>query len=316
MEQAWLGAHMYLNLCNRPFLLLLGAGDTDCAPVAEAFAGALGANRENGQYLSLPVAPDWMDSSDLFGHRRLDGSFAPGAILEFLKLAQDTPEKPFFLCLDRLILSRANYFLRELLQGVAARRAGAPYMLVNELYYGPDLFAREHYGLIGMPENLFIFATVRLRETSLPLDQRFLDQCGTLLLSREEVRQGLSGCWPAILGHSRPGTGPATEECNRLFARVNQILCKAKAYVGYEIRQEAAAYLEWNARLGLLAPETAMDLQLWQQILPRVQGSAALIGPALAELKEEFRGRYPRTWETLERMEAGCRQEGFASYWP
>ena len=98
----------YLSLKARPFIFLTSRGQTELTRLPLLFAEAIGATRENGRVKLLQVRPDWMDSSDLFGWLNLEGKFIPGVIIDFLKAAQNDPEKPYFLILDQLILSRAG----------------------------------------------------------------------------------------------------------------------------------------------------------------------------------------------------------------
>ena len=100
--------HIYACLKTRPFMMVLGRGDEDMTVLPRRFADMMGATEENGRYLQLRVPMDWMDSSDLFGHLNLEGKFIPGAIIDFLKKAQNDPANPYFLCLDRISLSRAE----------------------------------------------------------------------------------------------------------------------------------------------------------------------------------------------------------------
>ena len=153
--EAGLMESYYLSLKTRPFVLLTGNSDTDKTMLPRLFAEAADATAENGRYLQLSVSPDWMDSSDLFGWLNLEGKFIPGIIIDFLKAAQNDPDRPYFLCFDGLILSRADYFLRDFVAAVESIGQPEEKPFVNLLYYGRDEAAAKHYGVIPVLHNVY-----------------------------------------------------------------------------------------------------------------------------------------------------------------
>lgn len=303
----------YLSLKARPFVMVLGRGNTDMARLPRLFARAVGATGENGRYLQLQVPMDWMDSSDLFGHLNLEGKFIPGAIIDFLKKAQDDPNKPYFLCLDRVNLSRAEYYLREVLASVERK---AP--LVPVIYYGRDTAALETYGEIPALDNLYIIGTSNLDEASLPLNQKLIDRVHTVYLRPEDIAGDAQGA-----GKEKPNDWLKTryvsiDTCLEdaqvyfpLFTDLNQILMKANAYMGYQMRNDAVLFLLHN---DVMPKEGAEDHMICQKVLTRVQGGQK-VKPALEELLTVCRGTYPRATAALERMLCQLETENYASYW-
>ncbi len=192
-----LAEHLYLSLKCRPFVMVLGRGNTDLAALPRLFAGSVGATEENGRYLQLRVPMDWMDSSDLFGHLNLEGKFIPGGIIDFLKKAQADPDKPYFLCLDRINLSRAEYYLRELLTSTVGKTP-----LVPVIYYGRDEDALARYGQIPALDNLYIVGTTNLDEASLPLNQKLLDRVHTMYLEEGDLTGEASVACEALQIHN------------------------------------------------------------------------------------------------------------------
>lgn len=92
--------NFYLSLKSKPFVILAGISGTGKTRLIKLFAEAVGATVDNGRFLK--VRPDWSDSSDLFGHLDINGKFVAGSILEFIKNAENEPDKPYFLCLDEM----------------------------------------------------------------------------------------------------------------------------------------------------------------------------------------------------------------------
>ena len=318
-----LAENYYLSLQARPFMLIAGYTGTDLTLLPRLFAQAVGATKENGRYLQLTVRPDWMDSSDLFGHLNLEGCFVPGPLIDFLKAAQSEPDKPWFLCLDRLNLARAEYFLRELL-GTVESPVGKEKPFVTMAYYGSDRAAAEKYGQIPWLGNVYITVTVNLDETSRPLNQRLLDRVHTLLLEKDDVM----GTPVAMPGPVAADNGflktryTELEQCDPekleiwidRFARLNETLMQANAYVGFQLRNDALFYLMHNAGGDILPEDRAMDHMICRKVLTRVQGSQKAIGGVLSKLYEQCMA-YPRAQERIARMQQLCDRDGFASAW-
>ena len=319
----------YLSLQSRPFVVLAGMSDTDMTRLPEVFAAAVGATAENGRYKRLEVEYDWMDTSDLFGHLDLWGNFVPGVVLDFLVQARKNPDKPYFLCFDKLILSRAEYYFREILGIVDAMETGADAPeLVPAIYYGRDAAALEKHGVIPALKNLYIVATLNLDETGFPLNQKFMDRIHTLQLGKEDI--SLTGekksAEPAELGNDfflsplkqLSDCGGYEKEMDGIIAVIedlNKILMMGNAYVGYKIRNDMILYLLNNHRTGVLPERDAMDQMITQKVLVRAQGNAKTVMPMLEKLEEYCAGRYPKACKKIAFMQEKCRQEDYTSYW-
>lgn len=306
--------NFYLSLKARPFVMVLGRGDTDMAALPAVFAAAVGATRDNGRYMQLQVPVDWMDSSDLFGHLDLEGKFVPGAIIDFLKAAQDDPEKPYFLCFDRVNLSRAEYYLREILVSVERK---AP--LVPQIYYGRDEAAKEKYGQIPALDNLYIVGTSNLDEASLPLNQKLLDRVYTVYLQTGDLLAGdlresgaekdnsfFCGKYSCVDEDLQ-----LAQEYFPLFEKLNKILTEATSYMGYQLRNDAVVYLMNNDVMPRIAAE---DQMICQKVLTRLQGGKKLL-PVLEKMLSVCVDFYPKAAQALQRMIRQCEEEDFTSYW-
>lgn len=308
--------NFYLSLKARPFVMVLGRGKTDMAQLPRLFAQSIGATKENGRYLQLQVPTDWMDSSDLFGHLNLEGKFIPGAIIDFLKKAQNDRSKPYFLCLDRIILSRAEYYLREVISSVETKKP-----LVPVIYYGRDAQALERYGEIPALDNLYIVGTSNLDEASLPLNQKLLDKVHTIYLQPEDLTgsgQGVAvpvekeNSWLRTRYFAIGDHLEQAQEYFPLFEQLNRILTEATAYVGYQQRNDAILFLLHN---DVLPRQAAEDHMICQKVLTRVQGTEKAVGPVLCKLLEYCAGKYPKSKAAIQRMLAQCKAEGYGSYW-
>ena len=82
-----------------------------------------------------------------------------------------------------------------------------------------------------------------------------------------------------------------TKVCTELQA-INEILRKANAHVGYRVRDEIVFYMLNNDEYKLLEYENALDFEIMQKILPRIQGSTQSIKDLLIELFQKCAGNY------------------------
>lgn len=313
-----LGKQLYLNLKCKPFTLILGNSRVDMTVLPRALAESHGATAENGRYLQLQVRPDWMDSSDLIGWLNLEGTFIPGAVVDFFKAAHNDPAHNYFLCLDKIILSRAEYYLRDLLTAVELRGEKECKPYVPKAYFGRDEEAFQKYGVIPPLKNLFMVGTVNLDETSLPLNQRFLDRVHTMSVAEpvEDIQIPEGDLSTLYYGLEQWEDAAVIDGYIAEFEKVNKILMQATSYLGFKIRNEGILYLLHNRATGLLPEKTAMDHVLCQKVLPRIQGGTKAVGSMLADFLTYCRENgYEETARKAEKMRLSCEENGYCSCW-
>ena len=121
--------------------------------------------------------------------------------------------------------------------------------------------------------------------------------------------------------------------------RINEILVKANQHVGYRVRDEIVFYLLNNKKAEeLVSRDRALDNEIMQKILPRVQGSATMIRDMLIELFKFCMGdysgldiesgqvgkkmqdiasnaRYAESAKKIAYMMTRFEEDGFTSYW-
>ena len=342
--------NFYLSLKSKPFVILAGTSGTGKTRLVKLFAEAIGAKMQ-----LVPVRPDWSDSSDLFGHNDFSGNFHPGAIIDFIKQAEWDKETPHFLCLDEMNLARVEYYLSDFLSIIETRDrkdngAIETDALVDASYFQSQA-AREKYGRVYIPENLYIIGTVNMDETTFPFSKKVLDRANTIEFSFVNLTARASAGGQAVaqkLDNSFLKTDylylrDCTDEdlvgdvCFNL-EELNQILVKANLHVGYRVRDEITFYMMNNKKAELLAEDAAFDHEIMQKILPRVQGSSAAIKDVLSELFNKCAGdysgfagaaayeqmnayldskscRYPNSAKKITFMMRRYEEDGFTSYW-
>lgn len=302
----------YLSLKSKPFVILAGTSGTGKTRLVRLFAEAIGATSQNGRYKLVSVRPDWSDSSDLFGHVNLNDKFIPGAIIDFVKQAELDSRNPYFLCLDEMNLARVEYYLSDILSIIETREYVDGKVttdpLITENYYGADASARGKYGVVRIPENLYIIGTVNMDETTFPFSRKVLDRANTIefstveLLANFDSAQGEAKAIYAdnsfmkadyVFFNQCASDKDFVEEVCIELQDINKILEKANAHVGYRVRDEIVFYMLNNKNADdLLTRNKAFDHEIMQKILPRIQGSSASVKTMLCELFKYCAGDY------------------------
>ncbi|MCR4891705.1 MAG: DUF3578 domain-containing protein [Lachnospiraceae bacterium] len=297
--------NFFLSIKSKPFVILAGTSGTGKTRLVKLFAEAIGAH-----YKLVPVRPDWSDSSDLFGHLDLNGKYIPGEVLDFLCEAQNNLKDPYIICLDEMNLARVEYYLSDILSVLETRDlkdgiiVSAP--LISETQYGSDREAANKYGTIGFPQNLYIVGTVNMDETTFPFSKKVLDRANTIEFNyvdlipaeyqgdREIKTLKLSNSFLKtryLLLYQCDNREYVEKICSELQS-INQVLQKGNAHIGYRVRDEIVFYMLNNLHSELLEENEALDNEIMQKILPRIQGSSSLIKELLCELFMVFAGDY------------------------
>ena len=342
--------NFYLSLKSKPFVILAGTSGTGKTRLVKLFAEAIGAKMK-----LVPVRPDWSDSSDLFGHTDLSNQFHPGAIIDFIKQAEWDKSTPHFLCLDEMNLARVEYYLSDFLSIIETRdrkENGAieTDALVDASYFQSQS-AKEKYGRVYIPENLYIIGTVNMDETTFPFSKKVLDRANTIEFSFVNLMAKTTAGGQAVaqkLDNSFLKTEYLyLQDCDDEdlidtvcfnLEELNQILVKANLHVGYRVRDEISFYMMNNKKADLLNEDAAFDHEIMQKILPRVQGSSAAIKDVLSELFIKCAGdytgfagaaayeqmnayldskscKYPNSAKKIAFMMRRYEEDGFTSYW-
>lgn len=323
--------NFYLSLKTKPFVILAGTSGTGKTRLVKLFAEAIGA-----EYKLVPVRPDWSDSSDLFGHVDLNGKYVPGAVIDFIKSAQDHPGKPYFLCLDEMNLARVEYYLSDILSVIETRDLNGTMITSDPLIdldkYGSDENAKVKYGTIRFPQNLYLVGTVNMDETTFPFSKKVLDRANTIEFNFVDLRPSFDTIADAPNKLQLPNSFLQNEylllaQCNKDIEfvsgicndlqQINEILQKANAHIGYRVRDEIVFYLLNNKNEGeLLSRNEAMDNAIMQKILPRIQGSSASIHDMLCELFKHCGGDHnqrsgdsdaDKMWKVISDNSANCK---------
>lgn len=333
--------NFYLSLKSKPFVILAGTSGTGKTRLVKLFAEAIGA-----EYKMVSVRPDWSDGSDLFGHTNLNGDFIDGPICAAFNSAIAEPTKPILLCLDEMNLARVEYYLSDFLSVIESRDWDGSGNVVTDQIAQYDA---------GIPDNLYIVGTVNMDETTFPFSKKVLDRANTIEFSYVDLLPGFDALDPDIEPLQLHNEFLCTEylilvtDCEKEkdfviqvcdeLQKVNAILRKANAHVGYRVRDEIVFYMLNNKNAeNLLTHEQAFDNEIMQKILPRIQGSATAIKDLLIELFKYCMGnyfgldtesgnagkqmqtladsaKYPESAKKIGYMMTRYEEDGFTSYW-
>jgi len=354
--------NLYLSLRSKPFVILAGVSGTGKSKIVRLFAEAVG-----GKYKLIPVKPDWSDASDLLGHVDLDGNFVAGKLTEFLYEAnkEENKDTPFFVCLDEMNLARVEYYFSDFLSVIETRHVDKTSgRVVTDKIFSGEEFARDNtkavdkYGDLIISDNVYVIGTVNMDETTYPFSKKVLDRANTIEFSDINLLAGMgdakkpkkesitlsnagikanyiefSDCFPSAYDEM-------IEQMVTMLEAVNAALMEVNSQVAYRVRNEMTFYLLYALESDIFSYDQALDNELMQKILPRIQGSGRGTENALrgilnaivndyqfndnelsAEVDRYVSSKmgdyypYKRSIEKIQFMLRRLEQDGYTSYW-
>ena len=152
---------------------------------------------------------------------------------------------------------------------------------------------------------MYIVGTVNMDETTFPFSKKVLDRANTIEFSYVDLLPDdipLDTVSPLELSNSfLKSKYLLLKQCqdvdtvNRYCAElksINEILKLANAHVGYRVRDEIVFYLLNNKEAALVSETVALDYEIMQKILPRIQGSSTSVKNMLCDLFKFCAGDY------------------------
>lgn len=349
-------ANFYLAICSKPLVILAGISGTGKTQLVRQFAKAIGYGDDRHCVL-IPVRPDWTDNSDLIGYRNIQGKFEQQKLLKVLQDALAHPDEPFFVILDEMNLARVEHYFSDFLSVMETRERNSDNMIVTNSVLTDDTV--NHGVPVTIPQNLIIVGTVNMDETTHPFSRKVLDRANAIEMNHIDLSWGthtveqtqpISGIYADMFVSPYLNSIELTAKQKldlasvvELLVRINAILEPAGLHFGYRVRDELAFYLCQHAELEfskqqIMTAEDALDYQLMQKVLPRIQGSALSVLTVLIELLKELSGaeitldmelpaviaaikktesnvKYPRSVKKLQFMLQRFNDDGFTSFW-
>lgn len=326
-------------LLAKPFVILTGNSGTGKTRIAVRFAEWLKCSFDNVKCNSLvvPVGADWTDNTKMLGYFNPlandgKGEYVKTAVLDFIMLAEDHKDIPFFLILDEMNLSHVERYFSDFL---SAMESGKPILL----YKKPKDCADETPETINLPDNLFVTGTVNIDETTYMFSPKVLDRANVIEFkpdmdsvlavlgqadSKENTRsQANLDMAEAFLKLSKAiKTDNLTDDkikaAKEILAEIYEKLQSSGFEFAYRTVKEISLYLKAAKRLGGNADiNAAIDEQVLQKILPKLHGNKKQIGKLLEDLKELFEENnmnLPLSKKKIESMLARLDKFQYASY--
>ncbi len=305
--------HKNINYCcsllAKPFVILAGNSGTGKSKISIDFADWLGKPNSNDEIynkLVIPVGADWTDNTKILGfYNPIKETYESSKILDFILLAEEHPEVPFFLILDEMNLSHVERYFSDLLSAMESKE---PIVL----YSKEDKCKSSIPEIIRIPNNLFITGTVNIDETTYMFSPKVLDRANVIEFIPDSVdvlknfEKDLS---PEKFSPVNDGTSEGflelankvrcsqelpdkAENTIEILAGILTILKDSDFEFAYRTTKEIRLYLNAAAKLaeneGKILDEndfiSLMDEQLLQKILPKIHGNRSQIGNLLNHL--------------------------------
>ena len=314
----------YISLKTKPFVILAGYSGMGKTALTRLFAEAVSENVEE-QYLRVAVQPNWLDDRHLLGfYNPLTGRYISTPFLDFLLRAVENPDKPYFLCLDEMNLSRVEYYFSRFISAMES---------IDRVIYlhGFSGGVKTEDGRVipprlKMPSNLYISGTINIDEASYSLTPKLIDRAniiefyGVDIWSKEvedyDRRMKLS--IPTLNSFKRELEPGERRWVLSTLREIHEMTARYGFPISQRVRREALSYVANSRGIYSEDPEEnmriALDLQVKQRVLTKISG-AEPIRPLLEDLSGYLEGRLPISAEKVGRMLVTLNEYGFTSFY-
>ena len=260
----------HLSLKTRRFVILCGSSGSGKTLLTRLYANAVSA-----QYRLVSVAPNWTTNEDLLGYYNpLNKQYYDTDFSLFLRqaarayesaVAVDKVPEPFHLVLDEMNLARVEYYFAKFLSGMEVLTAAGKAQVTM---FGPDI--------VDLTPNLFFIGTVNIDETTQGFADKIYDRAQVIevthrreevasRIERAEVKEAVMSIWDAVADVT-PFSIRVVDEINRYVNEAVQV------------------GMSW---------EQAVDDQIMQKLLPRINGTDIRLGVMLQKAHRDNRKPLP-----------------------
>ena len=306
----------FLSLKTKPFVILTGISGTGKTKIAQIFAEYMcqGLNPEEmaKRIAFVPVRPDWMDNKGLLGYYNLlDEKYHATPVLHILIEAKAHQDKPYFIILDEMNLSKVEQYFSDFLSIMESRTtgnlSGEPLCLHSATKAEtPD--GRVIPQRIMIPPNVYFTGTVNVDESTYMFSPKVLDRANVIEFNEVDLanyEKGIASAGGCILKEQdvREKLLPAAGEtpfCNKAdytraqamdsdtgahLSEILEILKPHHLHFGYRVVNEISRFiLHADDMLQDFKLEETLDIQILQKILPKFHGTQAKLEKPLGKL--------------------------------
>ena len=303
----------YKNYCYsllaKPFVILAGNSGTGKTKISTNIATWLGKRDTDGEIfnkLVVPVGADWTDNTKILGfYNPIEKIYESSKILDFILLAEEHPEVPFFLILDEMNLSHVERYFSDFLSAMESKEPIILYSRNSDCKCNiPET--------IVIPENLFVTGTVNIDETTYMFSPKVLDRANVIEfipdinevinnfqqeLESEDIIPAENGMAEAFLRLAKEIVTAKSipqefdiENAKSLLKSISEELADTGFEFAFRTTKEIRLYINAAAKMKienqLLEPNlnSILDEQVLQKILPKIHGNKRQIEELLNEL--------------------------------
>lgn len=299
------------SLLAKPFTILTGNSGTGKTRIATQLASWLKKETDMGLTNSLvvPVGADWTDNTKILGYfnplaNNGTGDYVKSDVLNFIELANDNPEIPFFLILDEMNLSHVERYFSDFLSAMESKK---PILL----YKKPDGCECAVEESVTLPENLFVTGTVNIDETTYMFSPKVLDRANVIEFAPEKddvlriftnktkdeeiapAPEGMAEAFVELAGKVHNFENSPDDATGKklieIIGGLYDILKSAGFEFAYRTTKEIVLYYcaakSFDPNFDLMA---IVDQQIVQKVLPKIHGNKKQIGNMLLKLNEEL----------------------------
>ncbi|WCN36195.1 McrB family protein [Aneurinibacillus uraniidurans] len=295
------------SLDDKHFVILNGISGTGKTQLCRLYANAvygLDYEAENPYLCVIPVRPDWMESTALFGYySSFEKRYVVTEFLEIVLRALKEREKPHFVILDEMNLARVEYYLSDYLSAVESRK---PICLHSQ-----DNVA-DVPKTIEIPPNLYVIGTINVDETTHSISDKVLDRAFVMTLSDVDFQR----FWGSLENDIQDVLDREFE----MLLSVHQKLLKYDLHFGYRTMYEMIMKLYRNRQLPediQMEQMKAVDRVVSEKVLPKLRGDDRIM-PLLEELSQwctEQLGIEAESLRHLVRMKGELERYGATQFW-
>ncbi|MBX9572187.1 MAG: AAA family ATPase [Candidatus Obscuribacterales bacterium] len=279
----------HCSLKSRHFVIVSGVSGSGKTWLAQAYAQAIDARS-----VVVAVSPSWTSNEDLVGYLNpLDNVYRDTDFSLFLRecsehydyaIESGVVPRPYHLILDEMNLARVEYYFAKFLSAmeIGSRNQSATIELGAES--------------IVLPPNLFVVGTVNVDETVQAFSDKVFDRAQLIEICTElhEIAE-------------RMENEPYKEMVVALWECVKPV-----APFSFRTIDDIRSYIREAGELGI-SWEGALDHQIVQKILPKINGSKVEVGAALRNIISLVPG-FPLTKTKSVKMLESFENYGFCSY--
>lgn len=297
------------SILTKPFVILTGLSGSGKTLLAREFVRWC--VKDPSQYALVPVGANWTSSDHILGYPdALDSSrYVKTEILNILLKAEADPEVPYFIVLDEMNLSQVERYFADFLSAIET--PDEPIILHGEDTSRDGIPNK----LASLPRNLFIIGTVNVDETTYLFSPKVLDRANVIEFKASSDAMERFLIDSSVKKNSSVGRGQSfgktlissqkklinlsdlkvplrtilKDELLLLF----ETLAEEGSEFGFRTAKEIIRYFWFAVEMAqplsdddtLACAREALDQQILQKILPRINGSRRKIEPLLLKLQ-------------------------------